>query len=112
MFGWFKRKPHVCDYKFTEFCEHFGMVHDLREFAGNDHYYPSQTKINEWINQGYNWASVFQSYFKCNCGKSKVFFFLENPCEDYRGRKRKKSIPKTSYEELIKLNPIDTILRK
>lgn len=110
-FNWFKKPfvplvPHVCEFKCIGYCEHYGQTCDLEESLKNPswHHYPPIQIKKSWLNIGYDRAFVFQSHWKCSCGKSQIFFFLANPLrKDEKGRKS--TIPQIVYNEMMTYNP-------
>jgi len=100
--------PHVCDFKCIGYGKHFGQVSELKEYIEHPNYYhyPSLEQTKVWINNGYVWASIFQSHWQCSCGKQLIYFFLDNPCVDYLNRKSIDTVSQKVYDEMVTHNPL------
>lgn len=97
--------PHACEYKCVGYCEHFGQSIEINTAIENPswHHYPSQNTLYNWRSKGLNIAQVFQSHWKCPCGKHKTFFFLANPKMNCGTRNDKISVK--IYDEMKTFNP-------
>ena len=108
--GLFKKKvlpPHICKYECSGYCDHYGqMTHLTRDISPTEFHYPERDVYTKWwIKMGYDAAQVFQSHWKCSCGKRQTFFFLANPYKRDPNRKRNDNITQDIYDAMISHNP-------
>lgn len=101
--------PHVCRFEYRSYCFHYCQVSEISNVITNPswYHYPTKSIALDWIEKGYNWASVCQSHWSCSCGKNLTYFFLANPCVDYRGKKHINTIPTDFWEEMKKHHPVE-----
>ncbi|MCE9539272.1 MAG: hypothetical protein K8R85_08645 [Bacteroidetes bacterium] len=104
--------PHVCEYKCTGYCPHFGAPYIQQGIDNPDWYhFPSSEVLREWLEKGFDVSPTFQSIWKCSCGKSLSYFFLANPYkkETYTRDQYDSvfgSISCKCYDEMIQTDPI------
>jgi len=105
---WYKKAklPHVCVFKLRGMASHFGQCSELdpSKFPYSYHFPPSEI-ISDWIKQGFNHASVYQSQWHCDCGKHDTYFFLDFPFDKNKNKKDRVTINIASHGKLNEFNP-------